>query len=108
MRLRFNESDGSAVTWAVMIIALLLTSTTLVFAFGSVATAQNRAAISADLIAVSGCDFAKNLSMHNGAEVVRCSDDGVRIAVETRTRINLPLRVTTLFAHARAQSVHLP
>ena len=106
MPLRFKESEGSAVIWTLAITSLLFLAFVLTLSFAAVSAAENRATTAADLIAIHGCSFAHRLGEKNESNVISCNDDGVTVSVETRTRINLPLRVITLFAHARAQAVH--
>lgn len=104
--MRFKDSEGSATAFSIAISFFLLLAWVVMLSFGAVAIAQSRATSSADLIALSGCELAHDLASQNNSHLVTCTDDGVTISVETRTRINLPLRVTALFAHARAQAVH--
>lgn len=87
-------------------MTLLLFSLALLLSFGAVAAAHHAAVTAADLVALSGCEKADELSLANRSHIVHCIDDGVTISVETRSRINLPLRVHMLFAHAKAQAVH--
>lgn len=101
-----NEHDGSASVWVLSLLLLFILSILILLSALAVSVSHNRASTAADLIAFSGCDEAHRIAVFNDSELVTCNDDGVTVSVETRTRINLPLRVLPLFAHARAQAVH--
>lgn len=92
--------------WAIAFSFLFLTAFIFIVSFAAISVSNNRAATSADVIAMSGCERAHRIASFNYSEVVTCVDDGVTIVVETRSKINLPLRVPPLFVHARAHAVH--
>lgn len=104
--MRFKDPEGSASIWVLSLTFVFTASLLLVLSVSAISLSHNRASTAADLIAVSGCESAHRIALFNESELVTCDDDGITIAVETRTRINLPLRVLTLFAHARAHAVH--
>ena len=69
--------------------------------------ARSRAVAAAELIALGGCEHQEMINRYRQTEVMHCSDDGITVYVQTRTRIPLPDRVNlVLYVHAQARAVH--
>lgn len=102
-----SRDTGNATVVAILVVTVALPAAGIPLSLINAADARTRAAAAADLIALNGCENASDLNPYRDTSVVECTDDGIAVHVETRTRISLP-RVLglSLFVHARAHAVH--
>lgn len=107
MRSAPHRDRGNATILTIIVVLMALPLATLPLVIVGAADARSRAVAAADLIALAGCEHLSALNRYHQTEVVACTDDGISVSVQTRTRIPWVEKLgLSMYVHAQAQAVH--